>query len=80
MTENELISKVQDIIINQDKTKYNLLEVMGVNRREVYICKILASLLDPNGSHGQGDKYLKLFFKLVLGISDDTVLRSIFPY
>lgn len=34
-------------------------------------CRFIYELLSPDGSHNQGDTFLKLFFKTVLGVSEE---------
>lgn len=46
--------------------KFNLFEAMGVGTREVRHSRVIGWLLDPAGSHCQGDRYLKRFAGLVL--------------
>ena len=45
--------------------KYNLFNVAGITRKEVYMCRVLADLLDPKGKHCQGSRYLSLFWETV---------------
>ena len=45
--------------------RFNMFQVCGVNHYEVMHSAIIASFLDPNGSHGQMDKYLKAFLQTV---------------
>ncbi len=47
---------------------FNIFQVATIDYHEVLMCKIIAELINPNGSHGQGDKYLKLFFETVLNL------------
>lgn len=47
---------------------FDILELMGVHRNEAVFCRLLAWLLDPDGSHGVGDSFLRLFIAR-LGIS-----------
>lgn len=50
---------------------FNIFEVMGIESDEVFThSAILACLLDPNGSHGCGDVFLKLFLSSLLIFSD----------
>ena len=50
---------------------FNIFEVMGMESDEVFThSAILACLLDPNGSHGCGDVFLKLFLSSLLIFSD----------
>lgn len=41
--------------------QFNIFEIIGISKREVYMCRILAELLNPNGCHCQRTKYLDLF-------------------
>ena len=45
--------------------KYNIFNVAGITRKEVYMCRVLADLLDPKGKHCQGSRYLSLFWETV---------------
>ena len=49
--------------------RFNMFAVCGVNHYENTHSRIIASLLDPSGSHGQKDKYLKLLLQ-VIGMND----------
>lgn len=49
--------------------QFNIFLVCGVNHYEVTHSAILAEFLNPQGSHGQGDAYLKAFLSVV-GKSD----------
>lgn len=50
--------------------QFNLFHTCGVNHCEVTHSAILAELLDPDGTHGQKDAYLKLFLEVVKGSAD----------
>lgn len=74
-----------NIKINENITKmrengefFNLLEISGINKLEVKMCKILAELLNPIGSHYQNILFLKRFVKSVLQleIDDDELMHS----
>ena len=41
--------------------QFNIFEIIGISTREVYMCKVLAELLNPKGCHLQETKYLDLF-------------------
>ena len=45
---------------------YNIFRVLGVAEKEVIMCRMLADLLNPKGSHGQGSAFLKCFLEQVL--------------
>ena len=44
---------------------FNIFEITEISRAEVYMCKILYELLNPEGRHYQGNVYLKLFFETI---------------
>lgn len=45
---------------------FNIFEIIGISTKEVYICRLLAELLDPNGCHAQNTAYLELFYNSFL--------------
>lgn len=45
--------------------QFNIFHVCGVNHYEVTHSAILAEFLNPQGSHGQGDTYLKAFLSVI---------------
>ncbi len=49
---------------------FNVFEVEGVLSDEVRVCRLLKELLDPEGSHGQGHLFLKLFMQEVIQCND----------
>jgi hypothetical protein len=49
--------------------KYNLFKVAGIAHKEVYMCRVLADLLNPQGRHGRGDLYLKRFVERIGAIN-----------
>ena len=73
----ELLEQVKTII-KIDKAErlqhgqeFNIFSVQGVFDDEVKICRLLRELLDPLGSHGQGDIFLRLFLHKVLKTETD---------
>jgi hypothetical protein len=70
-----LLADVTDIIkryeAERQKTgeKYNLFRIMRTGMDEVKICRVLAELLNPEGSHGRGDLYLKRFVERIGAIN-----------
>lgn len=44
---------------------FNVFDVLSVKYKEVIMCRMLKELLDPRGKHGKGNKFLKLFFKVI---------------
>lgn len=51
---------------------FNIFEIANISAKEVTICRVLYDLLSPNGSHHQGDKYLRLFVENVLRLENCT--------
>ena len=47
---------------NQECT-FNIFKVLGIENKEVLVCRLLGDLLDPCGTHGLKEKPLKLFLK-----------------
>ncbi|GHV74110.1 hypothetical protein AGMMS49940_14120 [Spirochaetia bacterium] len=41
--------------------KYNLFKVSGIAHKEVIMCHALADLMNPQGTHSQGSRYLRAF-------------------
>ena len=57
------------------RRSYNIYQLLDITDKEVQMCRILADLLDPDGVHDEGIKYLKVFFDTVLHIDlPDSVL------
>ena len=53
----------ENIVKNKSKGEYfNLIKIMGMATSEVHThTPIIADLLNPKGSHGQGSIFLKIF-------------------
>ena len=49
----------------QTGQKYNIFKITGLYKDEVKICKVLADLLDPHGSHYKGDYFLLRFIETI---------------
>lgn len=47
---------------NQECT-FNIFKVLGIENKEVLVCRLLGDLLDPCGTHGLKEKPLELFLK-----------------
>lgn len=71
LLEVSAISKKYEMINKMTGGYFNIFDIAGISTDEVKICRIIYELINPNGSHYQGDKYLKLFVKYVLGIADN---------
>ena len=74
---SELFDKVLEI---ESKYKtdsgFNIFKTLGVENKEVIICRFLGELLNPNGSHGQGGRFLEIFLAEVLHKDPSSVLHS----
>lgn len=70
----KLLSQVR-VYVNEDKQRraeafrrgecYNVFNVLGVDNMELSHSAFLAALLDPNGSHGMRDAFLKAFIDTI---------------
>lgn len=70
----KLLSQVR-VYVNEDKQRraeafrrgecYNVFNVLGVENMELSHSAFLAALLDPNGSHGMQDAFLKAFIDTI---------------
>jgi len=57
------ISKKYDEIARQSGHDFNIFQILGVESDELSHSRMLASLLDPDGLHGKGDLFLRLFLE-----------------
>lgn len=73
-TYEKLLSKIsenlQTGVPRGDNDTFNVFTVLGVETKEVIICRLLRELLDPKGSHQLGEKPLLFFAKSVLHYQD----------
>jgi len=78
MAENEIIKVVSQLlqkstgIINKydelylkTGVKFNIFKIARIHEKEVIMCRVIADLLNPRGSHYKGDIYLKLFWNII---------------
>lgn len=49
---------------------FNIFSVLGVETKEVIICRLLREFLDPRGRHGMGEVPLRLFANMVLQLPE----------
>jgi hypothetical protein len=68
LTEISALTRKHDYINRKTGGYFNIFEIANIATKEVTICRVLYEILNPKGCHYQGDKYLKLFFKYVLGL------------
>lgn len=62
------VSIKHETIAQATGSQFNIFETTNISENEVLMCRVLAELLNPKGSHGQGRVYLDLFFEIVLGV------------
>ena len=61
-----LIEKLKTVSFNCGNTNSaNILYMLGVENKEVIICRLLASLIEPNGLHCLGIEPLKIFLNCI---------------
>jgi hypothetical protein len=60
------ISKKYQLINEKTGKNFNIFRILGNGTAETAICRVIHELLNPHGSHGQGDIYLRLFIHSVL--------------
>lgn len=59
--------------------EFNLFDVLGIQRRELQHSAFLAWLLNPRGSHGLRDYFLRHFLSQVAAAGRDSGIRSFTP-
>jgi hypothetical protein len=70
----QLLSGVTEIIKDYEEKwqktgeKYNLFKVARIAHKEVIMCRVLADLMNPRGKHGQGSRYLTLFWEKIASL------------
>ena len=62
---NDNLEKLKCELNNLKIARFTLLNVFGIERRELSHSNFLKWILDPKGSHELGDKFLARFIKLV---------------
>ncbi|MDR0854012.1 MAG: PD-(D/E)XK nuclease family protein [Clostridiales Family XIII bacterium] len=63
-----LIHNEFEAIYRANGSKFNIFSIAAIETKEIVICNVIAELLNPNGRHCQGDIFLRIFVKGVLGI------------
>ncbi|MGL4484258.1 MAG: PD-(D/E)XK nuclease family protein [Anaerovoracaceae bacterium] len=63
------ISEKYDAIYKKTGGYFNIFNIANIEYDEVKICRVIAELIDPKGSHCQGSKYLRIFTETVLGLT-----------
>lgn len=72
---SELLGNIASQLPNSEKPKrsndsFNIFSILGVETKEVIICRFLRELLDPSGTHQLKEKPLLHFVQNVLGYTD----------
>lgn len=63
----------------QPQSEYNLFHILGVGAKEIVMCRFLADLLSPDGTHNCGILFLKSFLQTILphcSMSDTLLAHS----
>ena len=63
LTQTGSIIDKYDAIARETGSNFNIFDITRIEYDEVIVCRVLAELLNPKGSHGQGGAYLKLFLE-----------------
>ena len=67
---NKVADKSHELMKNYpDRRGYNLFNILGVDDKEVVMCRFLADLLNPQGEHACGYLFLESFCQDVLKIT-----------
>lgn len=66
LQELSLVSKKFELINKKTGGYFNIFEITDIWSDEVIVCRVLHEILSPEGTHFQGNKYLKRFIKDVL--------------
>jgi hypothetical protein len=64
LTQINAISKKYDEIARITGEDYNIFQVLGLEGKELSHSRILASFLNPRGTHGKGEAFLNLFLRI----------------
>lgn len=73
----KLLDDIKTLNIKQDAIDkatggyFNIFEITNMAHKEVHICQVIKELIDPKGSHCQGDIFLKLFVEHVLKLKHE---------
>ena len=64
------INDKYDNLYRNTGKQFNIFKITNMSYKEVHICQVIKELIDPKGSHYQGDIYFRLFAKYVLKIDN----------
>ncbi len=57
------------VIAEETGKGFNIFNIIGITTKEVYLCRLLCELINPNGQHCLNRVYLDLFLKYVLDLN-----------
>lgn len=57
------IKEKSDAVLEATGGNYNIFKILGVNQYETIHSKIIASFLNPKGTHGMKERFLELFLR-----------------
>lgn len=55
---------------NRQGERFNIFRIFKNHRSELVHSRFLGQMLNPRGSHGEGDAFLDVFLRDVLGLKD----------
>lgn len=65
LDEIKAINQKYENELKQTGETFNIFNILGLDKDENSHSKIIKEFLDPYGSHGMGDTFLKIFFKII---------------
>jgi len=71
LSETSVIINKHRKVEKENGEGFNIFTVAGIDEKEVIISRVIAELINRNGCHAQGDKYLRPFVEIVLNCKDD---------
>ena len=79
-----LLSEVSKILKEHKQNRikngddFNIFKITGIQSDEVKICRMLAEIIDPNGTHSEGQFFIRSFVKkvLYLDIAEDELISA----
>ena len=76
---SQIHTNCKNIPFHKKLSAYNIFDVLEIQSREVIMCRFLTNLLNPEGMHGCGIRFLKSFIRDVLKmdpVSDTLLLHT----
>ncbi len=65
LKEISAVSDKYDSIYRKTGGYFNIFDIANISSDEITICRVIHELLNPKGSHFQGDAYLRLFIDIL---------------